>query len=77
MCPLHRPWKVALATDFLRIIDGHAVAGPALEQWPDTDDGTVCELWLTGLVAAFAADSRREDKTGATASRTGTPTPSD
>jgi hypothetical protein len=51
---LHRPWKVALAVDFLRIVDGHAVAGPARERWPDTDDTTVCELWLTGLVAAFA-----------------------
>ncbi|MGH8574668.1 MAG: hypothetical protein ACREX8_19170, partial [Gammaproteobacteria bacterium] len=60
---LHRPWKVTLAIDFLQIADGHAVAGPALEQWPDTDDGTVCELWLTGLVAAFAADSGNEDKT--------------
>ncbi len=63
---LHRPWTVALAIDFLRIIDGHAVAGPALEPWPDTDDDTMCELWLTGLVAAFAAGSRNEDKVGAT-----------
>lgn len=64
---LHRPWKVALAIDFLRIVDGHAVADPARERWPDTDDTTVCELWLTGLVAAFAADAGNEDQTGATA----------
>ncbi len=64
---LHRPWKVAQAIDFLRIVDGHAVAGPALGQWPDTDDGTVCELWLTGLVAALAADSGSDDQTGAAA----------
>lgn len=64
---LHRPWKVALAIDFLRIIDGHAVTGPAREPWPDTDDTTVCELWLTGLVAAFAAAARNEDEAGAAA----------
>jgi hypothetical protein len=64
---LHRPWKVALAIDFLRIVDGHAVAGPAREPWPDTDDTTVRELWLTGLVAAFAAAAGNEDKAGATA----------
>ncbi len=64
---LHRPWKVALAVDFLRIVDGHAVAGPALGQWPDTDDTTVCELWLTGLVAALAADAGNEDEAGAIA----------
>ncbi len=64
---LHRPWKVAMAIDFLRIVDGHAVAGPALGQWPDADDTTVCELWLTGLVAAFAADSGGDDQAGAAA----------
>ncbi|MPZ67310.1 MAG: hypothetical protein GEU83_18010 [Pseudonocardiaceae bacterium] len=64
---LHRPWKVALEIDFLRIVDGHAVAGPPLGQWPDTDDDTVCELWLTRLAAAFAADAGDEDKAGATA----------
>ncbi|MGH4007822.1 MAG: plasmid pRiA4b ORF-3 family protein [Pseudonocardiaceae bacterium] len=64
---LHRPWKVALAIDFLRIVDGQAVASPALEQWPDTDDTTVGELWLTGLVTAFAAASRNEDMAGAAA----------
>lgn len=64
---LHRPWKVALAIDWLRIVDGHAVAGPALGQWPDTDDTTVGELWLTGLVTAFAADAGNEDEAGAAA----------
>lgn len=64
---LHRPWKVAQAIDFLRIVNGHAVAGPALGQWPDTDDTTVCELWLTGLVTAFAADSGNDDEAGAIA----------
>ena len=64
---LHRPWKVALAIDFLRIVDGHAVAGSALEPWPDTDDTTVGELWLTGLVAALAADAGNEDEAGAIA----------
>ncbi|MGH4022943.1 MAG: hypothetical protein ACRDT0_27655 [Pseudonocardiaceae bacterium] len=64
---LHRPWKVALAVDFLRIVDGHAVAGPALGQWPGTDDDAVCELWLTGLTAAFAADASSEDGAGAAA----------
>ncbi|MGH3898882.1 MAG: plasmid pRiA4b ORF-3 family protein [Pseudonocardiaceae bacterium] len=64
---LHRPWKVALAIDFLRIVDGHAVAGPALQPWPDTDDTTVCERWLTGLVAALAADAGNEDMAGAIA----------
>ena len=64
---LHRPWKVALAIDLLRIVDGQAVAGPALGQWPGTDDTTVCGLWLTGLVAAFAADAGNEDRAGATA----------
>jgi hypothetical protein len=63
---LRRPWKVTLAIDFLRIVDGQAVAGPALGQWPDTDDTTMCELWLTGLVAGLAADSGNEDKAGAT-----------
>ncbi len=64
---LRRPWNVTLAIDFLRIVDGQAVAGLALEQWSDTDDTTMCELWLTGLVAALAADSGNEDKAGATA----------
>ncbi len=64
---LHRPWKVALAIDFLRIVDGHAVTGPALGQWPDTDDTTVRELWLTGLTAASAADAGSEDEAGAAA----------
>ncbi|MGH3721882.1 MAG: hypothetical protein ACRDRI_24175 [Pseudonocardiaceae bacterium] len=64
---LHRPWKVALAIDFLRIVDGQAVAGPALGQWPDTDDGTVGELWLTGLAAAFAADTGIDDQAGTVA----------
>jgi len=64
---LHRPWKVALAIDFLRIVDGHAVTGPALGQWPDTDDTTVRKLWLTGLTAASAADARSEDEAGAAA----------
>ena len=64
---LHRPWKVAQALDLLRIVDGRAVAGPALEQWPDADDTTVGERWLTGLVAAFIADTKKEDKAGATA----------
>ncbi|MGH3873796.1 MAG: plasmid pRiA4b ORF-3 family protein [Pseudonocardiaceae bacterium] len=64
---LHRPWKVTLAIDFLQIVNGHAVAGPALEQWPGTDDDTVCGLWLTGLVAAFEAGTSGGDQVGATA----------
>ncbi len=64
---LHRPWRVAQEIGFLRIVDGQAVASPALGQWPDMDDDTVGELWLTGLAAAFAADSGDEDKVGATA----------
>ncbi len=64
---LHRPWKVSLAIDFVQIVEGHAMAGATLGQWPDTDDGTVCELWLTGLVAAFAAGAGDEDMAGATA----------
>lgn len=64
---LHRSWKVALAIDFLRIVDGHAVAGATFGQWPDADDGTMRELWLTGLVTAFAAGSRSDDHAGATA----------
>lgn len=64
---LHRPWTLALAIEFLRIVDGQAVAGPALGPWPDADVDTVCERWLTGLVAAFAAGSRHGDATGATA----------
>ncbi|MGH3632592.1 MAG: plasmid pRiA4b ORF-3 family protein [Mycobacterium sp.] len=63
---LHRPWKVAQALDFLQIVDGRAVAGPALEQWPVADDAAVGEWWLTGLVAAFIADTKKEDKTAAT-----------
>lgn len=62
---LHRPWKVALAVGFLQIVDGKAVTGPALEQWPDTDDDTVRELWLTALIAAFAAGARGEDEADA------------
>ena len=31
---LHRPWTLALAVGFLRIVGGHARTGPALEQWP-------------------------------------------
>ena len=64
---LHRPWNVALAIDFLRIVDGQAVAGPAFGQWPDIDDDTVRELWLTGLVYAFAADAGNDDEAGAAA----------
>jgi Plasmid pRiA4b ORF-3-like protein len=64
---LHRPWKVALALGFLRIVDGHAMTGPALEQWPDADDTIVRELWFSGLVTAFAAGTHTEDKTGAAA----------
>lgn len=63
---LHRPWKVALAIGFLRIVDGRAVVGPALARWPVADDGTVGEWWLTGLVAAFIADVKKEDKVAAT-----------
>lgn len=62
---LHRPWKVALAVKFLRIVDGHARIGPALPRWPDTDDDTVRELWLTGLAASFAAASPDADEAGA------------
>ncbi|MGH3931627.1 MAG: hypothetical protein ACRDTF_16835, partial [Pseudonocardiaceae bacterium] len=58
---LHRPWKIALAIGFLRIVNGQAMAGPALDQWPDTDDDTVRELWLAGLTAAFAASTSDED----------------
>ncbi|MGH3908456.1 MAG: plasmid pRiA4b ORF-3 family protein [Pseudonocardiaceae bacterium] len=43
------------------------MAGSALGQWPDTDDDVVCELWLTGLTAAFAADASSEDGAGAVA----------
>ncbi|MGH3922746.1 MAG: plasmid pRiA4b ORF-3 family protein, partial [Pseudonocardiaceae bacterium] len=64
---LHRPWQVAQAVDFLRIVDGHAVAGPGLGQWPDTDEDAVCERWLTGLTAAFAADASSDDGAGAAA----------
>lgn len=64
---LHRTWKVALAAGFLRIVDGQAVIGPALGQWPDADDNTVRELWLTGLTAAFAASSSSDDDAGAVA----------
>ncbi len=64
---LHRPWKVALAAGFLRIVDGRAVIGPALGQWPGADDDTVRELWLAGLTAAFAANFSSEDETGAAA----------
>lgn len=70
---LHRPWCVALGVGFLQIVDGRAVTGPALGPWLDadngTDNGTVGELWLTGLAAAMVADSRHEDEagTGATA----------
>jgi Plasmid pRiA4b ORF-3-like protein len=62
---LHRPWKVALAIDFLRIVDGEAHTGPAFTQWPDADDATVCQLWLTGLVVAFATNAGKEDQAGA------------
>ncbi|MGH3914075.1 MAG: plasmid pRiA4b ORF-3 family protein [Pseudonocardiaceae bacterium] len=63
---LHRPWKTALAVGLLQIVNGQAMAGPELEQWPDTDDDTMCELWLTGLTAAFAASSSDEDEAVAT-----------
>jgi len=64
---LHRLWTVAMAVGFLRIADGHAVAGPALAQWRDADNTTVCELWLTGLTAAFTADTHEEDEAEAVA----------
>ncbi|MGI9001838.1 MAG: plasmid pRiA4b ORF-3 family protein [Pseudonocardia sp.] len=64
---LHRLWTVAMAVGFLRIADGHAVAGPALAQWRDADDPTVCELWLTGLTAAVTADTHEEDEAEAVA----------
>jgi hypothetical protein len=64
---LHRPWKVALAVGFLQIVDGRAVPGPALDQWPDADDDTVRELWLLGLTAGFAAGATGEDEDGAAA----------
>ncbi|MGH3942558.1 MAG: plasmid pRiA4b ORF-3 family protein [Pseudonocardiaceae bacterium] len=59
---LHRPWKIALTVGFLRIVNGQAMADPTLEQWPDTDDDTVRELWLAGLTAAFAAGTSNEDE---------------
>jgi hypothetical protein len=43
------------------------VIGPALGQWPDADADTVRELWLTGLTAAFAANSSSDDEAGAVA----------
>ena len=51
---LHRPWRLALTAGFLRIVDGHVRPGPTLARWPDPDDDTVCELWLTGVNTAFA-----------------------
>ena len=54
MPALHRPWTLALTVGLLRIVDGHARPGPALAQWSDSDDDTVCELWLAALATVFA-----------------------
>jgi len=64
---LHRIWKVALAIGFLRIVDGHVRPGPGFSEWPDIDDDTVRELWLTGLIAAMAAAVPVADEAGAAA----------
>ena len=56
---LHRPWRLALTAGFLQIADGHLRPGPTLARWPDPDDDTVCELWLTGVNTTLSAPGPR------------------
>ena len=59
-----------MAVGFLQIVDGHARMGPTLAAWPDLDDDTVRERWLTGLALAYAAISPDTDEpVGATVAR--------
>jgi hypothetical protein len=67
---LRRPWRIGMAVGFLQIVDGHARMGPTLAAWPDLDDDTVRERWLTGLALAYAAISPDTDEpVGATVAR--------
>jgi hypothetical protein len=67
---LRRPWQIGLAVGFLQIVHGHARIGPTLTGWPDLDDDTVRERWLTGLALAYAAISPDTDEpVGATVAR--------
>ena len=67
---LRRPWQIGMAVGFLQIVDGHVRMGPTLAGWPDLDDDTVRERWLTGLALAYAAISPDTDEpVGATVAR--------
>ena len=59
-----------MAVGFLQIVDGHVRMGSTLAGWPDLDDDTVRERWLTGLALAYAAISPDTDEpVGATVAR--------
>jgi hypothetical protein len=60
---LHRPWRVAVAAGLLRIDDGQATGGPALEGWPPAD-AELLAGWLAGLRAVCAAESDPRDEDG-------------
>ena len=59
---LHGPWSVAIATGLLRISDGMATSGHALDSWPPSD-AVLLDAWFAGLRAACEAlaDPRQED----------------
>ena len=59
---LHGPWSVAVATGLVRINDGMATGGPALEGWPP-GDAALLDAWFAGLraVGEAAADPPQED----------------
>jgi len=58
---LHRPWCLAVAMGLIRVGEGRASSGPALELWPLSDAGSLAG-WLAGLRAVCAAESYPQDE---------------
>ena len=54
---LHRPWCLAVAMGLIRVGEGRASSGPALELWPLSDAESLAG-WLAGLRAVCAAESK-------------------
>ena len=58
---LHRPWCLAVAMGLIRVGEGRASSGPALELWPLSDAESLAG-WLAGLRAVCAAESYPQDE---------------
>ena len=60
---LHRPWCLAVMMGLIRVGEGRASSGPALELWPLSDAESLAG-WLAGLRAVCAAESYPQDEDG-------------